>query len=46
MKETTQEIIFFVLSMILLFFIVRWAYDVKDSDSPYVRFPDKIETFR
>jgi L-asparagine transporter-like permease len=46
MKETTRKIVFFVLSMVLLFLLYRWAYEAKDSDSPYVRFPDKIETFR
>ncbi len=46
MKETFQKVIFFVLSMALLFLLFQWVYDVRDSDSPYVRFPDKIETFR
>jgi L-asparagine transporter-like permease len=46
MRETIQKIVFFVLSMVLLFLLYRWTYDARDSDSPYVRFPDKIETFR
>ncbi|UCD57063.1 MAG: hypothetical protein JSV16_14810 [Candidatus Hydrogenedentota bacterium] len=46
MKETVHKIVFFVLSMLLLFLIYRCALYLKESESPYMRFPDKIETFR
>lgn len=46
MKETIQKIIFFVLSMVILFLLLRWAFNARESNNPYVRFPDKIETFR
>ena len=46
MKEKLEKLIFFLLSMVLLFLIYRWALEAKDSDSPYIRFPNKIETFR
>ena len=46
MKETIQKIIFFVLSIMILFLLIRWAFSARESSNPYVRFPDKIETFR
>jgi len=46
MKERLQKLIFFLLSMALLFLIIRWALEIRDSDSPYIRFPDKIDTFK
>ena len=46
MKEKVEKIIFFLLSMLLLLLLFRWALDARESDSPYVRFPNKIETFR
>jgi len=46
MRRKLGKLVFFLLSMVLLFILIRWAYNARDSDSPYVRFPDKIETFR
>ncbi len=46
MKETTKKIIFFALSMVLLYLIVIWGINAKKNNSPYVRFPDQIDTFR
>ncbi len=46
MKKTIQKIIFFVLSIMILFLLIRWAFNARESKNPYVRFPDKIETFR
>jgi hypothetical protein len=46
MKGTLQKVIFFVLSMMLLFLIYRCSMRMKDSNSPYLNFPNKIETFR
>jgi hypothetical protein len=46
MKGTIEKIIFFLLSMMLLFLIYKCAIGLKASNSPYVNFPNKIETFR
>ncbi len=46
MKETIEKLIFFLLSMVILFLIFRWALKARHSTSPYVSFPNKIETFR
>jgi L-asparagine transporter-like permease len=46
MKETVQKIVFFVLSMMLLFLVYRCSMMMKESKSPYVNFPNKIDTFR
>ena len=46
MKESVQKVIFFVLSMILLFLIYRCSMTMQESNSPYMNFPNKIETFR
>ena len=46
MNKTAQKIIFFVLSMALLGLVVMWGFNAKKNNSPYVRFPDKIDTFR
>ena len=46
MKGTLQKVIFFVLSMMLLFLIYRCSMMMKNSNSPYLNFPNKIETFR
>jgi hypothetical protein len=46
MKAKIQKMIFLVLAMALLFVIYRWAMSMKDSGSPYIRFPDKIDTFK
>ena len=46
MKGTVQKVIFFVLSMMLLFMIYRCSMAMKESKSPYMSFPNKIETFR
>ena len=46
MKERIQKIVFFILSMILLLLIFRWALQARNSESPYISFPNKIDTFR
>ena len=46
MRERIKKIVFFLLSMVFLFLIYRWALMLKESDSPYVNFENKIETFR
>ena len=46
MKEKLEQLIFFLLSMVILFLVFRWALGARDSNSPYVSFPNKIETFR
>ncbi len=32
--------------MVLLFLMIRWALVARYSDSPYIVFPNKIDTFR
>ena len=46
MNKTVQKILFFVFSMALLYLIVMWGINAKKNQSPYVRFPDKIDTFK
>lgn len=46
MKTTAQKIVFFLLSMLFLFVMYRCAMSMKESGSPYVSFPNKIETFK
>ena len=46
MRESVKKIVFFLLSMMFLFLIYRWALMLKESDSPYVNFENKIDTFR
>ncbi len=46
MKVKLDKLVFFLLSMLILFFMLRWAFEVRHSDSPYISFPNKIETFR
>jgi L-asparagine transporter-like permease len=45
-KDRLEKILFFVFSMLILLLIFLWALNAKDSNSPYVRFQDKIDTFR
>lgn len=46
MKQRIQKVVFFVVSLALLFLIYRCGMMMKESKSPYVRFPDKIDTFK
>jgi hypothetical protein len=46
MKEKIRELVFFLLSMLLLLLLLMWALEMRGSKSPYIRFPDKIETFK
>lgn len=46
MKEKIEKLVFFLLSMVILFMIFRWALQARESGSPYVSFPNKIDTFR
>ena len=46
MKGKLDKLVFFLLSMLILFFIFRWALNARKSNSPYVSFPNKIETFK
>jgi len=46
MSEKVQKIIFFLLSMLVLFLIYVWAVHLNESDSSYARFPTHIDKFR
>jgi hypothetical protein len=46
MKAKLQKIAFIVLALVLLFLLYRWAMSLKESGSPYIEFPNKIETFK
>ena len=46
MKGKIQKIIFVALALVLLLLLYRWAIGMKKSGSPYIDFPDKIETFK
>jgi len=46
MKQNIQKVVFLVLSIVLLLLIFKCAMMMKESKSPYVRFPDKIDTFK
>jgi hypothetical protein len=46
MREKAEKIIFFLLSMLVLFLVYLWAVYLNDSGSPYTRFPTNIEKFR
>ena len=46
MSDRLQKIIFFLLSMLVLFLIYIWAVHLTESDSSYARFPTNIEKFR
>lgn len=46
MNERVQKIIFFLLSMAILFLLFIWAVYLIESDSSYARFPTNIEKFR
>ena len=46
MKGKLDKLVFFLLSILILFFALRWAFSVRNSKSPYISFPNKIEKFR
>jgi hypothetical protein len=46
MKAKLQKIAFIALALVLLFLLYRWAISLKKSGSPYIQFPNKIETFK
>ena len=46
MKEKIEKFMFFLLSMLLLLILFRWALEVRGSENPHIRFPNKIETFK
>ena len=46
MKQTVQKIVLIGLALALIFIMFRCALSMKESGSPYIRFPNKIETFR
>jgi len=46
MKEAIQKIVLIVITVVLLFLLYRWAMTMKESGSPYISFPNKIETFK
>ncbi len=46
MSEQVQKIIFFLISMAILFLVYLWAVYLIEGDSSYARFPTNIEKFR
>ena len=45
-KGTVEKVLFFLISMMLLFVVYQCAIALHKGGSSYVRFPDKIETFK